>query len=154
MPVNIMTSTEIIASRPDLRKVLTGTLACLVATLIYFATVSPDLLERFVLATFAAAIAIEYVMQFRRERSVLLKPGEADATVLERSRLGWRRGIRIRYVFMAADGKRNPGTIIGSVFLPQPGQQINVLYRSEDPTQNLPRCRFWVHELPGTSSMK
>lgn len=142
---------ETSVSRPVLRKLLTLAIACLVVTLIYFATVSADLLEQLILGVFGAAIAIEYVLQFRRERLILLKPCEAVGTVLERSRLGRRRGIRIRYIFVAADGKGYAGTITGSALLPQQGQQITVLYQSDDPSRNLPRRRFWLHEVPGTS---
>lgn len=138
------------ASRPVLRKLLIIMLACLVATLVFFVIVSTDLLQRLIYAVFSAAIAIQCALQFMRERLILLKPAEAAGSVRERTRLGHRRGVRIRYRFVAADGKTYTGTILGSVFLPQQGQQIDILYRRDDPGRNLPRRRFWLHEVQGT----
>jgi hypothetical protein len=134
-------------SRPVLRKLLAIVLACLIATLAYFAMVSTNLLARVTFAGFAATIAINWVLQFRKERLILLKPAGSVGTVLERSRLGHKRGVRIRYEFIAADGKRYTGAITGSVLLAQLEQQIDILYRCHEPTHNLPRRRFWLHEL-------
>jgi hypothetical protein len=145
---------ETSVSRPVLRKLLTITLACLIVTLIYFAVVSDDLLDRLIWGAFSALIVIECGLQFRQERLILVKPCAAVGTVTERSRLGGgKRGVRIRYVFHAADQKRYTGSINGSIFLPRHGHQINVLYHCDDPTNNLPRGRFWFHEVPGISSL-
>jgi hypothetical protein len=71
-----------------LRKLLTIALACLVVMLIYFATVSADVLPRLIFGVFAAAIAIEGALRFRPERLILLKPCEAVGTVLRALPLG------------------------------------------------------------------
>jgi hypothetical protein len=139
-------------SRPVLRKLLATALACLVTTLALLAMVSADLPERLLYAVFAATIAIRLVLQFRKERLILLNPAGSLGSVRERSRLGHKRGVRIRYSFTAADGKGYTGIVMGGPFLPQQGQPIDILYRCDDPAYNLPRRRFWLHELQGTPS--
>jgi hypothetical protein len=100
-------------------------------------------------AVVGGVLGISAVRKLRRERNILSDACRASATVVRvwRPVLG-RRGLRrMSYEFLAANGKRYLGRGIAPYPLPEAGRLIDVIYRRDRPTDNLPKRQFWFHEL-------
>jgi hypothetical protein len=101
---------------------------------------------------FGVAIAFEVGRSYAKEKRILENPNECEGVVLERQRnvgYGRRRGYRIKYEFIAEDGKRYLGAASGTIRSPVAGQPIALIYLRDDPSQSLPVGHFWLHDVTG-----
>ena len=87
------------------------------------------------------------VRQLKRERSIVSDPRQSAATVRRVWHTGHKRGYRIEYEFGDDAGKRHFGSSAAPYPTPSEGQQIAVVYRYDQPSDNLPARQFWFHEL-------
>ena len=102
-------------------------------------------------AVFGILLSVAFIRQLRLEQSILKNPSEACATVFRLWPTGRRRGFRMKYEFLAGDGKRYIGSAAAPYPLPSEGQTVAVIYRSDQPVHNLPRQQLWFHELQSSS---
>ena len=132
---------------PVLRKILISGILGLCVVLLYFVAVEQGLSRFFYLAV-AAAILMECLLRFKRERAIVSDYGKAVGTVLVHKRLGPRRGARIKYGFLSAGNKLYLGNVGGTPFMPKEGQSLPIVFKLEDPSISLPLSSFWFYKFP------